>query len=105
MAVMRIFAKLDAGQSRTLTRLAAPKATCVLRVRSVDNATDRHNLCISMDKKNKNWLPWQRPFRDRKPNFRRTIYSHSSTNPENSAIIGQVDFEIISLTGIAKNIN
>ena len=98
MAVMRIFAKLDAGQSRTLTRLAAPKATCVLRVRSVDNATDRHNLCISMDKKNKNW-------EDRKPNFRRTIYSHSSTNPENSAIIGQVDFEIISLTGIAKNIN
>jgi len=31
------------------------------------------------------------------------IDSHSSTNPENLAKIGQVDFETIGLTGIVKN--
>jgi len=50
----------------------------------------------------KNWLPWQCPLRDRKANFRFTIYSHSSTNPENLAKIHSTDFEIIGLPGIAE---
>jgi len=37
----------------------------------------------SVDKTNKNWLPRQRPLRDRKTNFRLIIYSLSSTNPDN----------------------
>ena len=52
-----------------------------------------------MDKTNKNWLPWQRPFTDRKSNLRLIIYSHRSINPENSTKIGPVDFEINGLTG------
>ena len=36
-----------------------------------------------------------------KTNFRSFIYSHSSTNTENLAKIGQVDVEIIGLTEIA----
>ena len=51
------------------------------------------------------WLPWQRPLRDRKTNFRLVIYSHSSTNPENLAKIGLVVVEIIGLTRIVKNID
>jgi len=57
----------------------------------------------SVDKTNKNWLPWQRPLKDRKTNFRLITYSHSSTKSENLAKIGQVALEIIGLTGTAKN--
>jgi len=56
-----------------------------------------------VDKANKNWLPQQRPMTDRKTNFRLTIYSHSSTNPEILAKIGPLPFEINGLTGIVKN--
>jgi len=56
-----------------------------------------------VDKANKNWLPQQRPMTDRKTNFRLTIYSHSSTNPEILAKIGPLRFEIIGLTGIVNN--
>jgi len=43
----------------------------------------------------KNWFPWQRPLRDRRANLRLIIYSRSSsTNRENLAKIGSVDFEI-----------
>jgi len=38
----------------------------------------------------------------RKINCRLTIYSHSSTSPENLARIDPVDSEIIGLTGIAN---
>jgi len=55
------------------------------------NATYRMSLKISsMDKTYKNWLPWQRPLRDRKTNFRLIIHIRSSTNPENLAKIGPV---------------
>jgi len=33
----------------------------------------------SVDKTNKNWLPWQCLLRDRRTNFRLIIYSHNST--------------------------
>jgi len=33
-------------------------------------------------------------------NFRSIVYSHSSSNPENLAKIGPVDFEIFGLTKI-----
>jgi len=36
----------------------------------------------------------QRPFRNRETNFCSIIYSVSSTDPENSAKIGPVDFEV-----------
>jgi len=55
-----------------------------------------------MDKTNKNWLPRQRPSSDRKTTFRLIIYSHSSTNQENSAKIDPADSEITGLTGIVK---
>jgi len=40
-----------------------------------------------------------------KNNFRLIIFGHSSTKPENLALakIDPVDFEIIGLTGMAKN--
>jgi len=41
-----------------------------------------------------NWLPRQRPLRDRKTNFRSFVYSRSSTMPGNWVTIGQVDFHI-----------
>ena len=41
--------------------------------------------------------------RGQRTNFRLIVYSHCSTNPENLAKIGPVDFEIIGLTRIAKN--
>ena len=50
-----------------------------------------------VDETNKNRLQWQCPLRDRKTNFRMTIY------PENLAKIVPVDFEIIGLSGIVKN--
>jgi len=53
-------------------------------------------------KTNKNWLPWQHSLRDRKTYFGLIISSYSSTNPENSAQIGPVDFEIIGSTEIVK---
>ena len=52
-------------------------AACVQRISSVDK-TDRNSL------------PWQRPLRDRKTNFRLFISSQSSTNSENLAKIGPV---------------
>jgi len=36
----------------------------------------------------------QRPFRNRETNFCSIIYSVSSTDPENSAKIGPIDFEV-----------
>jgi len=52
--------------------------------------------------KPKKWLPWQRPLRDRKTNFRLIIHSQSSTNPETVVKIRPADFEIIGLTEIVK---
>jgi len=79
------------SQSPTLARPAAPPAACVQR-----------HQCIKTDKM---WLPWQRPLMDRKIYFRLIIYSRSSTDPENLATIGPVDFEIIGLMGITKKVN
>jgi len=50
-----------------------------------------------VDETNKIWLPWQRPFRDRKTN-----HIHGSSNPENLKKIGQVNVEITGLTEIVK---
>jgi len=57
----------------------------------------------SVDKANKNWLPWQRHLRDRKKNFRLIVYSHISTNPEKLAKLDLVDLDIIGLMEILKN--
>jgi len=81
---------IDARQSPTLARPAAPLAACVQRISSVDN-TD------------KNWLSWQRPLSDRKTNFKLVIHMHSSISHQNLAKIGPVHFEIIDLTGIVQN--
>jgi len=43
------------------------------------------------------------PEKAKKNNFRLIIYSRSSTNPENLATVGPVDFEIIGLIEIVKN--
>jgi len=43
-----------------------------------------------VDWANKNWLPRQRSWTDRKTNFELIIYSHSSTNPADLAKIGLV---------------
>jgi len=43
----------------------------------------------------KHRLPWQHSPRDRETDFRRIIYSHSSTNRDNFAKFGPADFEII----------
>jgi len=40
--------------------------------------------------------------RNGKTYFGLIIYSHGSTDPENLADIGPVDFEIIGLTGIVQ---
>ena len=58
------------------------------------------NVLSFVDQINKVWLPWQRPLRYKKTNFRLIIYSHSSISRENLAKVGPVDFEIIGLTGI-----
>jgi len=87
--------KPDAGQSPTLARPAAPLAACVQRISFVDKTTKIHILYICMNITNKNWLPRQCFSRDQKTNFKFIIYSHSSSNPENLAKIGWVDFEII----------
>jgi len=49
-----------------------------------------------------NWLPRQRPLRNRKTYLGSFIYSQSSTNPANSVKIGLVDVEIIGLMEIVK---
>jgi len=49
-----------------------------------------------------NWLPRQRPLRDRKPNFKSFIHSHGSTNPANLVKIVPVDVEMIGLTKSLK---
>jgi len=56
-----------------------------------------------VDKAHKNWLPWQRPLKNRKTNFRLFIYNQSSTNLENVAKISHADVDIIGLTEIVKN--
>jgi len=48
-----------------------------------------------------NWLPRQRPLRDRKK-FRSFICGQSSTNRANFVKIGLEDVEIIGLTEITK---
>jgi len=58
---------------------------------------------IEANKTSKNWLPRQRPLRDRNIDNRPFIGSHSSTNPANLVKIGPVDVEIVSLTEIGKN--
>ena len=68
---------------------AAPLAACVHRTYLLD---------IFL-----NWLPWQRPLKNRKSNFRLIIFSRSSVLLQNLAKIGPVDFEIIGLTGKVKN--
>ena len=68
--VIHLITKLDAGQSPTLARPAAPLASFGQRISSVDKA-------------NKNWLSWQGPSSDRKTNFRLVICIRSSNNPEN----------------------
>ena len=50
----------------------------------------------------KNWLPLQRPSRDRENNFRSFIYGESSTNRANFVKIGPEDVEIIGLTEITE---
>ena len=45
----------------------------------------------------KNWLPWQRPLRDRKNNFRSFVDGQSSTVAANFVKIGLADVEIIGL--------
>jgi len=57
-----------------------------------------------VDKANKNWLPRQRPLKDRKTNFRLIMYSHISINPEICrSVIGLYDFEITDPTKVVKN--
>jgi len=51
----------------------------------------------------KNWLPKQRPFTERKTNSRLFIYSRSSTDTANRVKIGVVDSKNIGLTKIDKN--
>jgi len=75
-----------------LARPAAPLATSVQRISSVDKTNKMRN---SVNETNKNWLPWQRYLRDRNTNFRLIVYSHGSANRENLAKIGVVDVEII----------
>jgi len=59
---------------------------------------------VEADKTNKNWFPWQRPFGNRKANFRSFIYSRSSIDPAQLVKIGRgrVHVEIIGLTEIVK---
>ena len=81
--------KLDAGQSPTLARPAAPLAASVQR-----------QPCT---KTNKIWLPWQRPsLTDRETDFRLIVCSRSCARPENLATISQVDYGIIGRTLIVK---
>jgi len=49
------------------------------------------------------FVAMQRPLWDRKTNFRLNINSHSSTNPENLAKGGPVDFLDNWSAGIVKN--
>ena len=71
----------DAGQIPALARPAAPLATCVQQISSVD-------------KTNKNWrFPRQRPRWDRKANFTLIIHSHSYADPENLTQTGPIDSE------------
>jgi len=50
---------------------------------SYDTAIWRMSLQLScVHKANKNWLPWQRPSRDRKTVFGLIVYSIRSTSPE-----------------------
>jgi len=49
-----------------LARPTKPPGACIQQISSVN-------------KTNKNWLPWQRPAKDEKTNFRLIIYSHSSS--------------------------
>jgi len=71
--------------------------------RHLPNVTRTHSVEEKTDKTDKNWLPRQRPLRDRKADCRAFIYSHSSTNPANLVKIGPADVETIGLREIVKN--
>ena len=58
-----------------------------------------NQLCGS----NKNWLPQQRPLRDRKTNIKPYTCSHSYIDPANWVKISLVDIETIDLTEMVKN--
>jgi len=119
--------KLDARQSLTLARPAAPLAayiqrppctttacvqrpTCTtfatVRYRHVANVTEAPKLSSVAELNSvatpKLVLPRQRPLRAQKTNSRLIIYSHSSTDPKNMAKIGRVEFKITGLTEIVK---
>jgi len=78
---------LDSGQNPTSARLAVPLAACVQKIYSV-NKTD------------KNWLPWQRPLRDRKPNFILAIFYQPWKFGEDRS--GGLWDSLIGLTEIVK---
>jgi len=81
-------------------RLATPMHYYSYRTLRPSSKCHRNSVFLV---KNKNWLSWQRPLRDRKTNFRLIAYSHSSTSPDNLPKIGSpADTEIIGLTKIAK---
>jgi len=79
--IIIVIIKLDAGQRPTLARPAAPLAAWVWQQQKL--------VAVAT-------------FFGSKTDFRLTVYSHSSTNPENLAKIGLVNFEIIGLAGIAN---
>jgi len=83
-------------ESLTLTRPAIPFIQWLFchHLANITETQTRNSLS-SLDKTNKNWLPRQRPLRDRKTNLRSFIHSHSSTIVANLAKIGRVEFEII----------
>ena len=85
--------KLDAAQSPTWPLIVSPPGCTTSHWRGVTKI-------ISVDKNDKNCLPWPRLFGYWKTSFRLIIYSHSSTNPENLAKISLVNFETICLTKI-----
>jgi len=86
---------------------ASSAALALLVVRRHQARVTRTQFCwylVEADKTNKNWFPWQRPFGNRKANFRSFIYSRSSIDPAQLVKIvrGRVHVEIIGLTEIVK---
>ena len=90
---------VEAGLRLTLTRPAESLVNLINLVVVIGLLASSESVALlttcqisstlsAVDKANKNWLPWQRPFRNRKTTFRLIIYSHSHTcsiNPENLA--------------------
>ena len=104
---------VDARQSQTVARPAPPHVRLLITVNwsvnwfacihcSSCNPRRMSTVWISSGFRPQNPLSRQHPFRDRKTNFRPFIHSHSSTNPANLVMIGPVDVQITSLTGIIK---